>query len=62
MDKFSPTGMWSSAVNNSFIQNLIERSERQVSYSTEKNESKDYELSLGKEKNQYLFLLMITKM
>ncbi len=50
LNKFSPTGMWSSAVNNLFIQNLIERSERQVSYSVEKNESKDLELSLGKRK------------
>ncbi|MBL42914.1 MAG: nitronate monooxygenase [Rhodospirillaceae bacterium] len=50
LNKFSPTGMWSSAVNNSFIQNLIERSERQVGYSTEKNEKKDLELSLGARK------------
>ncbi|PPR78147.1 MAG: hypothetical protein CFH01_01159 [Alphaproteobacteria bacterium MarineAlpha2_Bin1] len=50
LNKFSPTGMWSSAVNNSFIKSLIERSKRQVDYSSEKNESKDFELSLGQRK------------
>jgi nitronate monooxygenase len=35
LNRFSPTGFYSSAVNNEFIQELRERSERQVAYSTE---------------------------
>jgi hypothetical protein len=33
LNRFSPTGFYSSAVNNPFIQELRERSERQVAYS-----------------------------
>ena len=35
LNHFSPTGFYSSAVNNSFIQELRARSERQVAYSAE---------------------------
>ncbi|WP_428394512.1 NAD(P)H-dependent flavin oxidoreductase [Lichenicoccus sp.] len=35
LNKFSPTGFYSSAVNNSFLQGLRGRSERQVAFSTE---------------------------
>jgi len=35
LNRFSPTGFYSSAVNNDFIQELRQRSERQVAYSTE---------------------------
>ncbi|MBV9755741.1 MAG: nitronate monooxygenase [Alphaproteobacteria bacterium] len=35
LNRFSPTGFWSSAVNNRFIQELRERNERQVAYTTE---------------------------
>ncbi len=35
LNRFSPTGFWSSAVNNGFIQELRGRSERQVAYTTE---------------------------
>ena len=35
LNKFSPTGFYSSAVNNEFIQELRERGERQVAYTTE---------------------------
>jgi len=35
LNRFSPTGFYSSAVNNSFIQELRSRSERQVAYTTE---------------------------
>ncbi|PPQ31981.1 NAD(P)H-dependent flavin oxidoreductase [Rhodopila globiformis] len=35
LNKFSPTGFYSSAVNNGFIQELRERNERQVAYTTE---------------------------
>ena len=35
LNKFSPTGFYSSAVNNGFIQDLRARSERQVAYAAE---------------------------
>lgn len=35
LNKFSPTGFYSSAVRNPFLQELIERSERQVAYTLE---------------------------
>ena len=35
LNKFSPTGFYSSAVNNGFIAELRERSEHQVAYTTE---------------------------
>ena len=35
LNRFSPTGFYSSAVNNEFIQELRERSERQVAYTSE---------------------------
>ncbi|HUZ62884.1 MAG TPA: nitronate monooxygenase [Acetobacteraceae bacterium] len=35
LNHFSPTGFYSSAVNNSFIRELRERSERQVAYTAE---------------------------
>ena len=35
LNRFSPTGFYSSAVNNGFIHELRERNERQVAYSTE---------------------------
>jgi len=35
LNRFSPTGFYSSAVNNQFIQHLRARSDRQVAYTTE---------------------------
>jgi NAD(P)H-dependent flavin oxidoreductase YrpB (nitropropane dioxygenase family) len=35
LNRFSPTGFYSSAVNNAFIQELRDRNDRQVAYSTE---------------------------
>ena len=35
LNRFSPTGFYSSAVNNGFIHELRERSERQVAFTTE---------------------------
>ena len=35
LNRFSPTGFYSSAVDNAFIRELVERNERQVAYSRE---------------------------
>ena len=39
LNRFSPTGFYSSAVNNRFIQELRERTERQVAYTAEPSAS-----------------------
>ena len=36
LNRFSPTGFYSSAVNNAFIMELRERNERQVAYTAER--------------------------
>lgn len=38
LNKFSPTGFYSSAVRNAFLQDLIDRSERQVAYNSSSND------------------------
>ena len=35
LNRFSPTGFWSSAVENDFLRELKERNERQITYYTE---------------------------
>ena len=35
LNRFSPTGFWSSAVNNGFIKELRQRNERQIAYTGE---------------------------
>ena len=46
LNKFSPTGFYSSAVKNDFLENLRRRSERQVAYSTE---------SVGEHNTEFLY-------
>ena len=47
LNRFSPTGFYSSAVNNAFIQNLRMRSERQVVYNTHKVGEHDWAFPVG---------------
>ncbi len=47
LNHFSPTGFYSSAVNNAFIQELRERNERQVAYSPEPVGEHDVEYTVG---------------
>lgn len=47
LNKFSPTGFYSSAVNNSFLQNLKGRSERQVAYTTTPMSDHDQPFPIG---------------
>ncbi len=47
LNKFSPTGFYSSAVKNSFLHNLMDRSERQVAYSSEATELFSVGIPLG---------------
>lgn len=47
LNRFSPTGFYSSAVRNPFLDDLIARSERQIAYTTEPVGDHDTELSIG---------------
>jgi NAD(P)H-dependent flavin oxidoreductase YrpB (nitropropane dioxygenase family) len=47
LNRFSPTGFYSSAVRNPFLQELIERSERQIPYSVELVGEHTTELAVG---------------
>ena len=50
LNRFSPTGFWSSAVNNNFVPELRERHERQVAYSTEPVGEHNTEFGVGPRK------------
>ena len=47
LNRFSPTGMWSSAVENPFLRELKERTEHQISYTLELTGHHNTEFSLG---------------
>ena len=47
LNRFSPTGFYSSAVNNEFIHELRERSERQVAFSHEKVGEHEWSFAVG---------------
>lgn len=53
LNRFSPTGFYSSAVNNNFIQNLRSRSERQVEFLEEKTEEFCEEYLVGARKRPH---------
>jgi nitronate monooxygenase len=50
LHRFSPTGFYSSAVNNSYIQELEERSARQINYSREAQGEQTVAFSFGPRK------------
>ena len=47
LNKFSPTGFYSSAVVNTFLKKLINRSNRQIAFNNEKTEKFNYEFQFG---------------
>lgn len=47
LNRFSPTGFYSSAVNNGFLQNLRDRSERQVAYRSTHGDGFEAECRIG---------------
>lgn len=52
LNRFSPTGFWSSAVNNEFIEELRERNERQIAYTSEKIGEHDTPFPVGARKRE----------
>jgi nitronate monooxygenase len=50
LNSFSPTGMWSSAVENSFLRELKERAEHQIAYTLEPFGDHNTEFALGPRK------------
>ncbi|MCH8111854.1 MAG: nitronate monooxygenase [Proteobacteria bacterium] len=50
LNHYSPTGFWSSAVNNNFIKELRERNARQVAYTTQPVGEHTAELPIGPRK------------
>ncbi len=54
LQKFSPTGMYSSAIDNEFVRNLNARKERQVAFSDQANETNDQLYVLPSGKNTYV--------
>jgi nitronate monooxygenase len=56
LNKFSPTGFYSSAVKNTFIQNLAKRSERQIRYSDKVTEDLKYRFVYNKNLDRALFI------
>lgn len=52
LHKFSPTGFYSSAVKNDFIEELVQRSDHQISYSPEPVGAHDTPLGVGARKRE----------
>jgi NAD(P)H-dependent flavin oxidoreductase YrpB (nitropropane dioxygenase family) len=52
LNKFSPTGFYSSAVRNNFLEELIERSHRQVAYTTTEIGEHNTPLEIGARKRK----------
>jgi NAD(P)H-dependent flavin oxidoreductase YrpB (nitropropane dioxygenase family) len=50
LNRFSPTGFWSSAVNNEFVKELRARNEHQVAYTTEPVGEHNAEFAFGPRK------------
>ena len=54
LQKFSPTGFFSSAIKNKFLSNLIRRKNAEIPYSEEKNEEMTYLLPVSPCKAVYI--------
>ncbi len=53
LNRFSPTGFYSSAVNNDFIKELRARSDRQVAYSSEATAEHNVAVTYGRRNRQF---------
>lgn len=60
LNKFSPTGFYSSAVENAFIKDLIDRESSQVKFSNTKTNDYNYEFNYG-ERGRSIFISLNDK-
>ncbi|MFV0430733.1 MAG: NAD(P)H-dependent flavin oxidoreductase [Alphaproteobacteria bacterium] len=56
LNRFSPTGFWSSAIKNSFLKELIERSKHQIFFKEQSQEEYNTELKVGGAKSEPVFV------
>lgn len=56
LNKFSPTGFWSSAVKNDFLSELIERSKRQIFFREQAEEDYTEALKIGGAKSEPVYV------
>ena len=54
LQKFSPTGFFSSAIKNTFLEHLIERKQGEVAFSAEANTEFSHPLSINERKTVYI--------
>lgn len=54
LQKFSPTGFFSSAIKNSFLSRLMERKDGEVVFSTEANSEFSHELKINDKKSVFI--------
>lgn len=54
LQKFSPTGFFSSAIKNTFLERLIERKQGEVAFSDEANAEFSHPLSINERKTVYI--------
>ena len=55
LNRFSPTGFWSSAVHNDFLRELEQRNARQIAYTSEATDDHPAELGIGP-RNRLVYL------
>ncbi|MBE6451884.1 MAG: nitronate monooxygenase [Alphaproteobacteria bacterium] len=54
LQKFSPTGFFSSAIKNTFLSRLMERKQGEISFSKEANETFSYPLEVSENKKLFI--------
>ena len=54
LQKFSPTGFFSSAIKNTFLENLMRRKQGEISFKTEIDAEYSYELKISNNKSYYI--------
>ncbi len=54
LQKFSPTGFFSSAIKNTFLENLIRRKQGEIAFKSEIDAEYNYELKISENKSLYI--------
>ncbi len=56
LNRFSPTGFWSSAIKNNFLKDLYERSKRQIAYKDEQDDDHPEALPTGGKSSPVIYV------